>query len=103
MFDLEYYQRKLDEMQKDIVLKAVNFLKQYIKDSTKKAIINYIESYGLIEWAIKKDIHFYWGMEVRNALRSKANLHDDLLPNESWDDYYVQIIEIAVGKRDYII
>ena len=103
MCDSDYFQKKLDEMPKDIVLKAVNFLNTWIDNGSKKKISRLIDLYGLNKWAIEQNIHFYWGMEVRNALRSKANLRDDLLPDESWDDYYIQIIEIVVGKRDYII
>lgn len=47
-------------------------------------------------WA---ESHFYWGMTIRNLLREKVCL-DDELPSKNWDDYYVALIEIAVGVRE---
>lgn len=55
--------------------------------------------------------HMWWGMSVRNFLRSVegANIKDEDLPpapyesgdtHQNWDDYYVQAIEAAVGLRD---
>jgi hypothetical protein len=38
-------------------------------------------------------------MGVRNALR-KYGLKDDLLPEGNWDDYYVPVVEVAVGVRE---
>lgn len=41
--------------------------------------------------------HFHGGMAVRNLLRKV--IRDDELPSGNWDDYYVQALEAAAGKR----
>jgi hypothetical protein len=42
--------------------------------------------------------HFAGGMAMRNCLREEIG--DDELPTGTWDDYYIQAVEAAVGKRD---
>jgi hypothetical protein len=58
------------------------------------AIIAYPDS-----WYIPH--HFGWGMYMRNLLREHGLL-DSMLPEGSntWDDYYVELIEIALGFKD---
>lgn len=99
MSNLQYYENKLNEMPKDVVLKAVNFLKEFIPTDEINYIRQEVSTKGLIEWCT--ELHFGWGMYIRNVLRSKAKLNDDLLPDENWDDYYIQCIEIAADKRPY--
>lgn len=94
----EYQTLKLNEMPKDVVKKAVDFLKDEIPEDAKEKIRNEIVTKGY-KWIV--DYHHFWGRSVRNALRTKANLSDVLLPDGNWDDYYAQCIEIAVGRREY--
>lgn len=42
--------------------------------------------------------HHGWGTNIRNFLRDKVCL-DDRLPSGNWDDYYIPLVEIAVGVR----
>lgn len=49
-------------------------------------------------WALG---HHGWGTRIRNYLRGKVCL-DDELPSKNWDDYYVQLVEIACGVRERI-
>jgi hypothetical protein len=44
--------------------------------------------------------HFTTGMAIRNLLREKV-CRDDQLPSGNFDDYYVQLLEIAAGVRKY--
>lgn len=49
-------------------------------------------------WALA---HHGWGTRVRNFLRDKV-CRDEELPSKNWDDYYIQIVEIACGCRERI-
>ncbi len=40
-------------------------------------------------------IHFGWGMACRNNLRKHVCL-DDQLPSKNWDDYYIELLELAL-------
>ncbi len=42
--------------------------------------------------------HHWFGMQFRNVLRD-GDLLDGVLPSGNWDDYYVQVLEIAIGVR----
>lgn len=97
MDKLKYYDVKLNEIPKDVLDKAVSFLRSYLTDKDTQDINKEISEKGLMEWAMP--YHFGWGMAIRNLLRTEADLKDDLLPDGNWDDYYIQCVEIAVGKR----
>lgn len=53
------------------------------------------------EWWAKHGWHFGQGMQIRNILRDNG-LTDDYLPDQNWDDYYVQALEEAAGIIDTI-
>jgi len=91
-----YSDRKLAEMPRDVLEKAVAILKAEIPASTLALVKSEIRKRPL-DWIAP--VHFGWGMTVRNLLRNKG-LRDDLLPDKNWDDYYAAVIEIAVGERD---
>jgi hypothetical protein len=99
--NLDYFNQKLNEIPKDVLSKAVEFLKFSITEEDKDLIREKIDREGLVEWCY--NIHHNWGMNIRNALRSEAGLSDSLLPDKNWDDYYIQCVEIAVGKREMYI
>ncbi|MBZ4649269.1 hypothetical protein [Thermosipho sp. (in: thermotogales)] len=94
----EYFEKKLKEIPKNVLEKAVKFLKDNIPNDAKEY---YIEMYNknkhLIDWFLLE--HFRSGMTIRNMLRKDANLSDYLLPDKNWDDYYIQVLEIALGIR----
>jgi hypothetical protein len=46
-------------------------------------------------WA---DKHHGWGTAVRNHLRDNVCL-DEELPSGNWDDYYIQLVELACEIR----
>jgi hypothetical protein len=43
--------------------------------------------------------HHGWGTGIRNLLRDNV-CSDDRLPSKNWDDYYIRLVEIAVGVRE---
>lgn len=66
-----------------------------VVDEIKRAYTQH----GRHNWIHSEDFgHFQWGMGCRNALRT-AGFKDDQLPQHNWDDYYVQVVEAAVGLR----
>ncbi len=46
--------------------------------------------------------HFWWGMNIRNAIRRLTGITDDQLPSGNWDDYYVPAVEAALGLREIL-
>lgn len=46
--------------------------------------------------------HFFWGMWIRNQIRSLTEVTDDQLPSGNWDDYYVPAVEAAFGLREIL-
>jgi hypothetical protein len=91
----EYYEQRYNEIPADIKEKAIAVLKKELYPESIANIQKKIDEEGLIEWAIP--YHFGWGTDVRNLLR-KHVCTDDHLPT-GWDDYYIQIVEAAVGRR----
>lgn len=79
-------------------------------------IADKIDQHGLGEW-LPLHFHFGRGMFIRNILRSNIEMPDrvkcllcipdaELPPTEydghwdsNWDDYYIQVLEAAAGKR----
>lgn len=62
----------------------INLIKQAHKDDPKTW------------WAM---YHHGWGTNVRNFLRNSV-CGDNELPSRNWDDYYIQLVEIALGLRE---
>ena len=90
----QYQNEKLKEMPEEVRNQAVEFLKTLFDQETVKEITEAYKE-DPEEWWVGH--HFFWGMAVRNALRTKAGLSDDLLPDKNWDDYYVPCVELALG------
>jgi len=91
-----YKDEKLKEMDPLLLDNAVKFLSRELPEDAKQEIREMHEKDPL-HWS--GPYHFSWGMGVRNALR-KYGLKDDLLPEGNWDDYYVPVVEVAVGVRE---
>jgi len=103
--DEEFYnhhEKCFNELPKDILIKACNFLKNdYLSDETIYRLNQRYEDFSLDQkslWFI--GCHNYEGMYIRNFLREKGLL-DNQLPSGNWDDYYVQCLECAIGVRSY--
>lgn len=92
---LNYLNEQFNELPDEIIEKS----KQTILSALDKSDIEKIRA------AIDKDplhwiapYHFNWGMRIRNLLRDRVCL-DCELPSMNWDNYYSQLIEYAVEKR----
>lgn len=89
----------LDEKYKEIpsvfLNDCVNFLKSELSDETKTSIVELYNEKGS-NWI--DGHHFGWGMSIRNLLRENG-FADDMLPDKNWDDYYIQVVECAIGVR----
>ena len=91
---------KLAEMPKEVLYKAIETV--IGMDDSFKAHIRglYLRAKEKVTWFTQDNFHFLGGgMFVRNTLRG-AGLPDDLLPSKNWDDYYIPVIEIALGFRE---
>ena len=91
----EYLDKKFNEIPKDFLKEVVEFLEKEFTDEAKEAIRTLHKENGE-DWAIP--FHSDWGMGIRNALR-QADFVDRMLPDNNWDDYYIQVVEAAVGIR----
>jgi hypothetical protein len=93
----KFHDERLAELPNKFVNNCVTFLKleipEYAKDNIK---IEYKKD--PIYWCVP--YHLNWGMGIRNSLR-QAGFTDDLFPTNNLDDYYVRLIEIACGLREY--
>lgn len=119
---LPYYAARFAEIPPDIRAKAIDALKYFnekIAPEETERVKKLFEQYGLIEWfwhleddaiaAYEKEEghkpqfwispHMGIGMSIRNLLRSEG-LSDESLPNKNWDDYYVPVLEAALGFRE---
>lgn len=86
---------RLSECPLWIVEKSVSYLKSVFTESIIEDIVRYHKSNPDSWWA---EHHFDWGMRIRNLLRDNVCL-DNILPSGNWDDYYVQMIELACELR----
>ncbi len=93
---VKYGDEKLKELPLWIVNKGVMVLRDTITLNSGTYIRKAYKDDPATWWA---ESHHYWGRTIRNLLREKVCL-DDELPSKNWDDYYVAIIEIACGLRE---
>jgi len=92
----EYHTKKLNEMPQDFLKESVEYLKNiFIKEGSAQSILDAYNQDNEKWWV---GSHFYWGMSIRNSLREGGFL-DDKLPDKNWDDYYIPVVELAVGIR----
>jgi hypothetical protein len=102
--DLEFMKQaddRLYELPKWIVEKSVKVLQETLDVETVQTIKK-LWKINPVNWFAGS--HFSWGMAIRNLLRDKVCLDDKLNENEkyqNWDNYYVQLVEIAIGVRIY--
>jgi len=91
----EFHEEKYKELNDGVKQRAIRVIREEIptivQDQIRMAILSDPD-----EWSVP--YHFGWGMGVRNLLREKGIL-DNELPSGNWDDYYVAVVEDAlVGK-----
>ena len=94
----ELMTKKLESLDHEFVEKVVAFLRVYFTQEARDEIRALIDKGGLSHWI--GGIHHGWGTAVRNLLRENG-FTDDMLPDKNWDDYYGQMVEIAVGARHW--
>jgi hypothetical protein len=96
----QFREHKLNELPREFRDDCVSYLAKALPLSFK---VWCLKEYGRLgsDWFIGN--HHGTGTEIRNMLR-KAGFTDDKLPDTSeqnWDDYYIPVLECAVGIRDY--
>lgn len=79
-----------------IVRKGVAHLKTILDNGTRGMIYIKWKDDPIHWWA---SYHHGWGTAIRNSLRDHV-CTDAELPSGNWDDYYIQLVEIACGARD---
>lgn len=98
--NIDYYNLRLAELPECVVEKAVKVLQENLSSEMKLHIFNLVKLSPLY-WTSKFFLHHGWGTNIRNLLRNEVCLDEDLPSLWGWDDYYTQLVEIAVGYRKY--
>lgn len=94
-----YYDERLKEIPPDVLTRAVDVIRQKVRKDDQERIRADFGRFGEHDWIHQGGMgHHGGGMWIRNRLREEG-LTDDLLPGNNWDDYYVQVIEVALGLR----
>lgn len=94
--DRDYLEQKLMEIPKDVLEGTVQLLKKSVPEKLKN-LLKEIYKKDPDNWMIP--YHFGFGMSIRNVIR-EGGFPDKKLPDGNWDDYYVQVLEIAIGVRE---
>jgi hypothetical protein len=104
MTDEEYekfHEDRWDELDMAFKSGAVAMLQAEFPAKVKRQVLKSYRKHGKLEWIHAEMQHFGWGMAVRNLLRDKGFL-DNMTKTGNLDDYYVQLVEAAVGARDFL-
>jgi len=91
----DFHTDRLNELDKKIVDKGIKAINKFISKKDKEKIIETSSKDKCKWWGL---YHFSWGMWTRNKLR-KYVCSDTKLPTGNWDDYYVPLVELALGIR----
>jgi len=91
----DFYTDRLNELDKKLVDKAIKAVNKFIPKKDKKMIIEAVRK-NKYNWS--SPYHFQWGMWCRNQFREHV-CSDNKLPTGNWDDYYVPLVELALGIR----
>jgi len=91
----KYHDDRFAELPDWIIEKSKEALLYNISQEDVDQIRKEIDEVGVL-WCTP--YHSWWGMKIRNLLRDKV-CRDSELPVQNWDDYYVTLVEYAVGKR----
>jgi len=97
----KFHEDRWEEM--DVAFKsgAVALLQSKFPKRLKREILRSIAKHGKLHWIHAEMQHFGWGMAVRNLLRDNG-FTDDRTKTGNLDDYYEQLVEAAVGVRDFL-
>lgn len=99
----------LRELAPDLLERVIQFLRLELTED-ERAAIRRLHAEHKSEWVYHMtDLklpsgariprgHFGWGMALRNGLRA-AGFDDTDLPRKNWDEYYVPVVEVAIGLR----
>lgn len=118
--EADYFTRRLNELSPDTVTTAASHLRSLSKEWPLEEFRELHQKYGNHEWFFhvydkenEKIIqerkpgmpppylmhpHSTFGMGLRNALRDTPIVELEL-PSQNWDDYYIEVLEIALGFR----
>jgi hypothetical protein len=91
----DWHQENFERLPKEIADKSIAFLKSFIQEENKIFIKEEFKKDPDTWWA---SVHFSWGMYIRNKLRDNV-CTDEKLPTLNWDDYYVILVEKALGLK----
>lgn len=94
-----HHDERWAELDQDIKIKAMAAVRCV---STKEDVDKIKKAYAKNPATWWTPYHFYWGMKIRNKIRTLARVLDDQLPSGNWDDYYVPAVEAAFGLRPMI-
>jgi len=87
------------EIPKAVKWKAIRAIRKALPDDVRDALVRRIREEGTARWWLRfGGGHFVWGMCARNVIR-EAGVTDDMFRTGNLDDYYVPIVEAAVGER----
>ena len=95
----KYFDEKFDEIPTEIKEDAIEYLKKRLSVEDVESLRALRSESGESSWS--SAFHFGWGMGIRNELRNNV-CSDDKLPDKNWDDYYVQLIDVVIGVREYV-
>lgn len=95
---MKMWDAKFHTIPKDVLATAVKIIQDNLSDAVKKEVTARFNKHGSHFWIFPDMGHFGFGMGVRNLLRENG-LKDNLLPDKNWDDYYVAVIEYALGLK----
>lgn len=79
-----------------IKARAAVFLRSKLSIETIQLVREAMATHGedWIHKAGRGNMHLTWGMGVRNIIREIFD--DNQVPTGNWDDYYIEVIELAV-------
>jgi hypothetical protein len=96
----EYFDLRLAELPEWVVVKSVEVLRETLSEEMKLHVYN-LWKLNPEYWVTENFMHHGWGTAIRNLLREKVCLDGELPSKFGYDDYYVVLVEIAVGARQY--
>jgi hypothetical protein len=97
----KYFDARLAEMPADLLRRAVQVIIDFVPVEAKRMIREDFFRFGEHNWIHDGRLgHHGGGRQIRNLFRQHG-ITDDQLPHECWDDYYVQVVEVALDLRPW--
>lgn len=95
----QYHSERFAELSEWIIAKSVSVIQKALNYGDVLLIQEHIKE-NPVFWVAP--YHHGWGTAIRNLLRDKV-CTDDKLPgspeDKNWDNYYVYLVEVAIGLR----